>query len=90
MKSRFSLFLFLLLPIQSAHAATYYVDSSFGNDNWSGQQAAPLGSPATNGPWLSLAKVSATVLAPGDSVLLKCGGIWNETLTLKNSGTTAR
>lgn len=86
MTTRFTLLFTLVLPFNSI-AATYYVDSSFGNDKWSGQQAAPNGSPATDGPWQSLAKVSSRVLIPGDSVLLKCGGIWNETLTLKNSGT---
>lgn len=87
MNIRFSLILLLVLPLKLAHAATYYVDANFGNDKWSGNQSSPVGSPATNGPWQSLAKVSAHVLSPGDSVLLKCGGIWNETLTLKNSGT---
>lgn len=86
MTTRFTLLFTLVLPFNSI-AATYYVDSSFGNDKWTGQQAAPNGSPATDGPWQSLAKVSSRVLIPGDSVLLKCGGIWNETLTLKNSGT---
>ncbi len=74
-------------PAEFASAATYYVDSSYGSDNWSGNHESPLGSPATDGPWQSLAKVSAKVLVPGDSVLLKCGGTWNETLTLKSSGT---
>ena len=69
-----------------ANAATYYVDASSGNDSWSGSQSSPVGSSATDGPWQSLAKVSATTLAPGDSVLLKCGGTWYETLTLANSG----
>lgn len=88
MNTRFFLILLLLLPLKLAHATNYYVDSSFGNDNWSGNQSSPVGSPATDGPWQSLAKVSAQSLVPGDSVLLKCGGIWNETLTLKSSGTT--
>lgn len=86
MNTRFLLLFTLVFPLKSI-AATYFVDSSLGNDNWSGQQFTPYGSPATDGPWQSLAKVSARVLAPGDSVLLKCGGTWSETLTLKNSGT---
>ncbi|MDP2031018.1 MAG: right-handed parallel beta-helix repeat-containing protein [Thiobacillus sp.] len=89
MKTRFSIFLLLVLSLKVANAATYYVDASFGNDNWSGNQSSPIGSPATDGPWQSLAKVSAKVLAPGDSVLLKCGGLWYETLTLQSSGTAA-
>ena len=84
---RLSALFIALSTLQVANASTYYVDSNFGNDNWSGNQPSQVGSPATDGPWQSLARVSAKVLAPGDSVLLKCGGIWNETLTLKNSGT---
>jgi parallel beta-helix repeat protein len=89
MNSRFSLFLFLLLPLQSVSAATYYVDASAGNDAWSGTQSSIIGSPATDGPWQSLAKVSATALAPGDSVLLKCGQIWRESLVLQGSGSAS-
>lgn len=82
-----SVLLLAVAPAEFASAATYYVDSSYGSDNWSGNQESPLGSPATDGPWQSLAKVSSKVLAPGDNVLLKCGGTWNETLTLQSSGT---
>lgn len=89
MNTRFFLFLLMVLPLKFASAATYYIDASYGNDKWSGKQSTPIGSPPTDGPWQSLAKVSAIALSPGDSVLLKCGGTWNETLTLKNSGTEA-
>lgn len=88
-KTRFFLFLLLVLPLKLANAATYYVDASYGNDKWSGNQSSRIGSPATDGPWQSLGKVSAQLLAPGDTVLLKCGGVWNETLTLQGSGTVA-
>ncbi len=87
MSLRLSVFLLLVLPLKFANAAIYYVDASFGNDRWGGQQAEPIGSPTSDGPWQSLAKVSTSVLAPGDSVLLKCGGTWHETLTLQSSGT---
>ena len=90
MKTRLILsFILVLLSLQMANAATYYVDASFGNDKWSGLQSSRIGSPTTDGPWQSLAKVSAKLLTAGDRVLLKCGGIWNETLTLKGSGTAA-
>jgi len=79
----------LASTLQVANAATYYVDAGLGNDNWSGNQPSTVGSPATDGPWQSLAKVSAKALVAGDSVLLKCGGIWYETLTLSSSGTAA-
>lgn len=87
MNLHLSVFLFLVLPLEFANAAIYYVDASFGDDKWSGRQVDPTGSPVTDGPWQSLAKVSARVFAPGDSVLLKCGGVWRETLTLQSSGT---
>lgn len=69
-----------------AYSKTYYVDSSNGNDAWSGELASPSGS---NGPWLTLSKVSAQSLLPGDKVLLKCGGSWNQTLSIKRSGTSS-
>lgn len=89
MKAHFFLFLLLVLPLKFANAATYYVDANYGNDSWSGNQPSRIGVPVTDGPWQSLAKISAKLLAPGDSVLLKCGGTWYETLTLQGSGTAA-
>lgn len=73
-----------------ASAATYYVDSAYGNDTWTGRQSATVGSPATDGPWLTLAKVSVASLLPGDTVLLKCGGTWNQTLSIKTSGAASK
>lgn len=89
MKMYLFFFLLLALPLKLTHAATYYVDSIYGNDKWSGNQPSRIGSPTTDGPWQSLDKVSAQLLAPGDSVLLKCGSIWHETLKLQRSGTVA-
>lgn len=87
MISRLTVLFLLASTLSLANAATYYVDASAGKDSWSGTQPSTVGSPATDGPWQSLAKVSATALSPGDSVSLKCGGVWNETLTLQSSGT---
>lgn len=89
MNTRFSLFLLLALSLKLANAATYYVDSGSGNDAWSGKIASPNGSPGTDGPWLTLTKVSAASLVAGDTVLLKCGQSWNQTLTIKTSGTAS-
>lgn len=84
-----------LLPIAGAFALTvsvpafsaiYYIDNLNGNDAWTGEYASPT---SGSGPWQSLSKVSAAPLKPGDSVLLKCDGVWHETLTLKNSGTAS-
>lgn len=89
MTIRLSALLLFASTLNLAHAATYYVDATHGNDAWSGNQPSIVGSPATDGPWQSLTKVSAATLAPGDSVLLKCGGTWHETLTLTRSGTAS-
>lgn len=75
--------------VNSATATTYYVDSASGKDSWSGKIASPNGFPGTDGPWLTLTKVSGASLAPGDTVLLKCGASWSQTLSIKSSGTAA-
>jgi hypothetical protein len=64
-----------------AHATTYYVNSSpsLGNDSNNGT------SPST--PWLHLSKVNSTSFQPDDRILLVAGGIWNEQLSPKGSGT---
>jgi parallel beta-helix repeat protein len=84
-------FLFLstlsVLAISHADAATYYVNASTGNDTWTGTHADPVTSSKADGPWRTLAKVNATTLHPGDSVLLHCGQTWYESLTIAGSGT---
>lgn len=86
-KSLYFLFnLLFLLAIQNANATNYYVDAKLGNDQWTGTQNVP-NTTSTDGPWLTLSKVSATTLKPGDSVFLSCGSTWNETLSILNSGT---
>lgn len=60
-------------------AATYYVDSKQGNDANPGTQAQP---------WKTLLEVGvrfASQLNDGDTVLLKRGSKWNETLLLSDS-----
>ncbi|WP_460685161.1 right-handed parallel beta-helix repeat-containing protein [Niabella aquatica] len=56
---------------------TYYIDPD-GNDNNTGLSAADA--------WRSLSKVNSLTFFPGDSILLKSGGVWNETLQPKGSG----
>ncbi len=51
----------------------YYVDSAAGND-------ANLGT--STSPWKTLARVARGVYAKGDAILLKCGGVWRESLTI--------
>lgn len=75
----------IVLPAQGA--TSYYVDARDGNDAWPGMQAAPE---AADGPWRSLRRVSTAPLEPGDTVHLKCGSVWRETLALTASGTSER
>lgn len=60
-----------------ASAATYYVDpaGSNGNDGLSPQT-----------PWRTLLKVGISTFLPGDSILFKRDGVWNEWLTPPSSG----
>src|SRR2546423_15243042 len=60
-----------------AEAATYYVDPAGSNGN-SGL------SPST--PWRTLLKVGISTFQPGDSILFKRDGVWNEWLTPPSSG----
>ncbi|SEP35685.1 right-handed parallel beta-helix repeat-containing protein [Nitrosovibrio sp. Nv6] len=71
-----------------ALGATYYVDSKLGNDAWSGNLPAQAG--AADGPWQTLAQVARANLLPGDSVFLRCGQVWNETLRLGMSGSLSQ
>lgn len=75
------------LTIPQVHAAIYYVNAATGSDAWTGTHADPVKSPVPDGPWKTLAKVNATTLRAGDSVLLHCGHTWYESLTIANSGT---
>lgn len=60
-----------------ASAATYYVDpaGSNGNDGLSPQT-----------PWRTLLKVGISTFQPGDVILFKRDGVWNEWLTPPSSG----
>ena len=70
--------LILLLTASAATATTYYVDpaGANGNNGLTPQTA-----------WRTLLKVGITALNPGDIVLFKRDGVWNETLTPPTSGT---
>lgn len=66
----------------SAHAATYYVSSSdpTRTDSGPGSQSQP---------WATVAKVNASVFAPGDTVYFKCDDQWRERLAVPSSGSSA-
>ncbi|ANH80966.1 hypothetical protein A8C56_08210 [Niabella ginsenosidivorans] len=61
----------------SLHPVTYYVDPD-GNDNNKGTSASAA--------WKTLSKVNSVIFLPGDRILLKSGGVWNEPLYPKGSG----
>ncbi|MBS1851333.1 MAG: hypothetical protein JST79_10505 [Acidobacteria bacterium] len=67
----------LLLLATLASATTYYVDPA-------GSNANDGLSPAT--PWRTLLKVGLATFAPGDVILFKRDGVWNEWLTPPSSG----
>lgn len=61
-----------------ASGTTYYVSYSSGIDSNSGTSASAA--------WQTMAKVNAQALQAGDSVLLKRGDVWNESLAPNGSG----
>lgn len=73
---------FFLLSF-SVSAQTLYVDATNGNDAWTGTLPDAQ---SADGPLKTLKKVSDMYFSPGDSVLLKCGQTWNETLVVTSSG----
>lgn len=74
----------LLALIPTSYAADYFVDSVGGSDASPGTQADAGNG---NGPWRTLARLERANLAPGDRVLLRCNGVWLESLMLRFKGT---
>ncbi|PWN65081.1 hypothetical protein C1631_020980 [Chryseobacterium phosphatilyticum] len=56
----------------------YYI-SNDGNDNNSGT--------SVDAPWRTIGKVNSILFQPGNRILFKSGGIWNDVLIPKGSGT---
>jgi Chitobiase/beta-hexosaminidase C-terminal domain/Right handed beta helix region/DUF5010 C-terminal domain len=69
---------FTLAAASLALGATYYVDSSGGNDGNNGTSQST--------PWQSLGKVNGTTFSPGDQILFKSGDVWTGALSPKGSG----
>ena len=61
-----------------AWAATYYVDSVGGSDSNDGLTTATA--------WKTVAKVNGSTFSPGDQILFRRGGVWNESLVPPSSG----
>lgn len=59
-------------------ATVYFVDSANGADSQSGL--------SPSNAWRTLGRVSLAQVSPGDYILLKRGGVWNETFSLPTSG----
>ena len=80
--SSFVLLLSLLGPAAQSLGASpvrYFVDCSAGNDANTGRSETSA--------WRTLAKASAALTQPGDSLLFKRGCTWQATLFLRRSGT---
>lgn len=58
----------------------WFVDSAAGRDTNPGTAAAP---------WKTLARAARQPLAAGDALLLKCGGLWRESLNLNPANVMA-
>lgn len=65
--------------VEEASYMTFYVDNQNGNDSNDGT--------APSRAWKTVRKVNRTAFEPGTRILFKAGGIWNEGLSLKSSGT---
>lgn len=68
----------LLLICFNANATIYYIDNA-GSDAANGT--------STGTAWQTIAKVNAQSFSPGDQILFKKGGSWNERLNPPSSGT---
>lgn len=61
------------IPVSSFAGRGWYLDAAAGSDDAPGTAAAP---------WKTLARAARQTLASGDALLLKCGGVWQESLRL--------
>jgi hypothetical protein len=59
--------------IPSTVKSGYFVDAGTGNDANPGSAAAP---------WRTLARLSAVTLLSGETIFLRCGSVWRESLVL--------
>ncbi len=73
-----TIFILISMLIGTASATTYYIDSITGSDSNNGL------SPQT--AWQTLSKANSMIFLPGDTILLKRGGVWREQLTVSSSG----
>jgi len=67
-------------PATAPHgtATTLFIDAASGDDANDGL--------SENSPWRTLARINQAPLQPGDTILLRRGGIWRESLNITTSG----
>ncbi|HEY1272921.1 MAG TPA: right-handed parallel beta-helix repeat-containing protein, partial [Terriglobales bacterium] len=71
-----------LLSTGARAATTYYVSSGYGDDSNDGRSMARA--------WKTLGRVNGEALAPGDTILLRRGDAWEETLKPSMSGAAGK
>lgn len=71
-----------LLAASRCAAAEYYVDDTAGSDRRSGRSPADA--------WRTLARVERASFQPGDAILLRREGVWEEELVVPSSGEEGR
>lgn len=69
------------LATATATGTVYYVDPD-GNDSNAGT--------SDSNAWKTIAKVNTMTFSPGDQILFKSGGVWNDTLRPKGSGSAGQ
>jgi len=81
------LLILLLLSSLMSNASSYYFSTSMGDDSRTAVEAQHLQT-----PWKTLAKLNAFMpsLQSGDSVLFKCGDVFEGMLIIQKSGTNAK
>jgi hypothetical protein len=81
-KFNFSIVIIIaMLMAGFSSAATYYIDYAYGNNSNSGTSSSSA--------WKTIAKVNSFTFKPGDKILFKRGSTWNETLTIKQNGSSS-
>lgn len=75
---RFAILFSSIWIFSSAHATNYYLDSQHGSDDKSGT--------TSDNAWQSLSMINDVTLQPGDSVLFKCGSVWDGPFAPQGSG----
>lgn len=80
LRTTFLISLLLFASASAVWSATYYVDSSGGDDGNSGT--------SPESAWQTLSKVNSVTFSPGDSILFIRGGEWTGQLTPAGSGSS--